>query len=300
MRILVTGATGFIGRHLVQGLLADGHEVISCSRAAAGPPGAKLHITHDFASSTLLPDIGAVDAVIHLAAASSALEAQEDPARVHRTNVQGTLETLLFAQQCHAAFVLASSQRVYRMGPLALQEEAPKRPPDLYGYSKLAGELYVEMASRVMGVAGAIVRPFAVYGPGQLIVRGVSGVVSILAQRALDGEEMRVMSPYPKDFVDVTDVANGIARSIAACQSPARAYNIATGVPTTILELAKALQRVTGSASSIVEDYSQHEPGGLVANIERARGELGYEPKIGLEEGLRTYVSWLSAQRRHG
>jgi len=147
-----------------------------------------------------------------------------------------------------------------------------------------------------------IVRPFAVYGPGQLIARGVSGVVSILAQRALAGEDMRVMSPYPKDFVDVTDVADGIARAIAACQSPARAYNIATGAPTTILELARALQRVTGSVSSIVEDYSQHEPGGLVANIERARRELGFEPRVRLEEGLRTYVSWLSAQRspRHG
>lgn len=294
MRVLVTGATGFIGQHLVLRLADDGNEIISCSRAASGPPGAKHHVQHDFRESAPLPEVGPLDAIIHLAAASSVVDAQEDPAGVTQVNVQGTLAALLLAREQGARFVLASSQRVYRMGPLPLQEEAARNPVDLYGFTKLAAELYVAMVARVHGVPSAIVRPFSVYGPGQVITRGISGVVSILAQRALSGGEMRVLSRYPKDFVDVTDVADGIARALAACQSPPRAYNVATGAPTTVLALAQMLRDIAGSASPIVEDYTHDEPGGLVANIDRARRELGYEPQVGLEEGLRRYVTWLS------
>lgn len=80
------------------------------------------------------------------------------------------------------------------------------------------------------------------------------------------------------------------------CQAPVRAYNIATRSPTAILELARAVQRITGSTSEIVEDYSHSEPGGLVASIDRAHRELHYQPRVRLEEGLPTYVGRLSAQ----
>ncbi len=300
MRVLLTGANGFIGRHLAQELAQAGHEVISCSRSPAGPEHTVGHIQHDFASSEPLPDVGPLDAVIHLAAASSVIEAQEDPARVFRVNVQGTLDAILYAQERNARFVLASSQRVYHMALLPLQEEVLKRPVDLYGYTKLAAELYVEMAARLQGLAAVILRPFAVYGPGQLIVRGNSGVVSILAQRALAHQEMRITNRFPKDFVNVTDVAGAFVRALDVCQAPARAYNIGTGRPTTILDLAQVLTRITGSRSSIVEDYSQNEPGGLVANTERARRELGFEAQVGLEEGLHTYVKWLSIEQQSG
>lgn len=298
MRILVTGSTGFIGRHLVAHLAAEGHEVLSLSRSETGPAAAKTHVRHDFDSAAAIPDLGPLDAVAHLAAASSVLAGQEDPARTPRVNIQGTLAALLCARQAGARFLLASSQRVYRMGPIALREEDLKVPVDLYGYTKLGAELQVEMAARIFGVPAVVVRPFSVYGPGQLISRGTSGIVSIFVQRALSGEPMRVLSRHPKDFVHVADVVEGMARALTACQSPPRSYNIATGVPTTPLALAHAIQRVTGGASPILEDYSSEEPGGLVANIDRARRELGYEPRIRLEEGLNTYVSWLSRAQR--
>ena len=297
MRLLVTGATGFIGSHLVRKLVHDGHEVIPLSRLSAAPAGALQHVQYDLGASEPFPDIGHVDVILHLAGASSVLEAEEDPARVARVNVQGTLSALLFAQRTSASFVLASSQRVYQQRLAPLPEEAPKVLTDLYGYTKLAAELYTEMAARVFGVPSAIVRPFSVYGPGQLISRGTSGVVSILAQRALAGAPMVVMSRHPKDFVEVSDVVEGFLRAIDACRCPPPAYNIATGVPTTVLELAKLLRKVTASDSPIVEDYSKDEPGGLVASIERARRELGYEPRVGLAKGLSTYVSWLSSPR---
>lgn len=294
MRLLVTGATGFIGRHLVRRLAAEGHTVLSCSRSPTGPAEAAQHVHHDFAWGTLLPQMGPVDAVIHLAGASAVLDAQEDPARVAQVNVQGTLTALLFAREHGARFLLASSQRVYRPSPEALPEDAAKEPRDLYGYTKLAAELYVEMACRLDGVPAVVTRFFSVYGPGQVISRGTSGVVSILAQRAITGRPMVVMTREPKDFVEVSDVVEGITLALAACRSPAPAYNIAAGSPTTVLELATLLKRVAGSDSTIAEEYAD-EPGGLVANIDRARRELGYEPRVSLEEGLRTYVSWLSA-----
>jgi nucleoside-diphosphate-sugar epimerase len=273
-----------------------GHEVVSLARSTAGPPETTLHASHDVGGPTPFPDVGAIDAIAHLAGSSSVIEGREAPERVVRVNTLGTLTTLLYAQRHNARFILFSSQRVYRMGPLALREEQPKKPPDLYGYTKLTAELYVEMAGRLFGVPGVVLRPFSVYGPGQLIQRGTSGVVSIFAQRARAGEPLRVLSRHPKDFVDVSDVAAAVSLALDACQSPARAYNIATGVPTTPLTLAVAVKRLTGSASAITEDYSQDEPGGLVADIDRARRELGYEPRVGLEEGLRRYVRWLSTQ----
>ena len=297
MRVLVTGATGFIGAHLGRRLVSGGHTLVSLSRAHIGQPEAAAHFPHDVGSEEPWPEVGPVDAVVHLAAASSGIQAQEDPAGVARANVQGTMHALLFARDAGARFVLASSQRTYRPGPDLLSEDSPQEPADLYGCTKIAAELYTRMAAHLYGVPAAIVRPFSVYGPGQLISRGTSGVVSILAQRALAGEPLTLMSRHPKDFVDVTDVAEGIMLALAACQSPPRSYNIATGVPVTVIELARLLQAVTVSTSPIIEDYSHDESGGLVADISRARRELGYEPRVRLEEGLRTYVSWLQRAR---
>jgi nucleoside-diphosphate-sugar epimerase len=107
------------------------------------------------------------------------------------------------------------------------------------------------------------------------------------------------MSHQRKDFVEVSDVVDSIRLAIARPTSPPRTYNIATGVPTTVYELACAIRAATGSASEIVEDYREGDPGALVADIGRARRELGFEPQIPLKEGLRRYVDWLVSARAH-
>lgn len=294
MRVLVTGASGFIGRHLVKTLAAEGHTLVTASRSDGS--ASEEHVRYDFASAEPFPEIAPVDAVVHLAAHSSAsdgLPADE----IARVNVQGTLTALLVARRSHARFVLASSQRVYRPGSQAISEGGPTEPIDVYGYTKLAAELYTQMTARLFDVPATIPRFFSVYGPGQVVTQGTSGVVSILAQRALAGAPMVVMTRQPKDFVEVSDAVRGIILCLSACRVPSPAYNIATGVPTSVLTLAREIHTWTGSTSPITEDYSIDEPGGLVADIERARQELGYEPKIGLAEGLCNYVNWLRTTR---
>jgi UDP-glucose 4-epimerase len=299
MRILVTGSSGFIGRHVVQGLALDGHHILSTSRAALGPPQASQHIPHDFARHDPFPSVGPLDAIVHLAGNGNALASWDGLAEVAQTNAQGTLHALQVAARSRARFILASTQRIYQPRPEPLTEDAPSLAPDPYGYTKLAAELYVEMAGRLLDVPGAILRFFSVYGPGQQIQTGQSGVAAILGQRAIEGKPLLVLSHQKKDFVEVSDAVEAIRRAIERPSMPARAYNIATGVPTTVLELAVALREVTRSRSEIVEDYREGDPGALVANISRAQRELGFEPRIPLEEGLRRYVDWLLSTRAH-
>ena len=295
MRVLVTGATGFIGPHAVAALVTSGHEVVSSSRSPSGPSSAVLHVLHDFATAAPFPDVGPLDAVVHLAGDGDVQRAMEEPAGIARVNAQGTLHALEIARRHDAQFVLASTQRVYCPGPRPLGEDAPKVPTEPYGYTKLAAELYVEMAGRVFGVRGAVLRFFTVYGPGQVITSGISGVVSILAQGAVAGRPMVVLSRQRKDLVEVSDAAHAIVLALEHPAAPARPYNIATGVPTSVLELAQALRQVAACRSDVVEDYSEGSTGDLVADITRAKSELGYEPRVDLEEGLRRYVDWLRA-----
>lgn len=299
MRVLVTGSTGFIGPHAVAALGAAGHEVVSAARAPTGPPGAALHVAHDFAADAAFPDVGRIDAIVHLAGDGNVQRAMAEPATIARVNGIGTLRALELARHHDATFVLASTQRVYRPGPEPLREDGPKEPPDPYGYSKLVAELFVEMAGRLFGVRGAILRFFTVYGPGQVITSGTSGVVAILGQRAIAGNPMVVLSHQRKDLVEVSDAVRGILLALEHPSLPPRPYNIATGVPTSVLDLARAIRDASGCDSEIVEDYSEGHPGDLVADVSRARSELDYEPRIGLKEGLRRYVDWLRTAGPH-
>jgi nucleoside-diphosphate-sugar epimerase len=153
------------------------------------------------------------------------------------------------------------------------------------------------MAARLFAVPATILRLFSVYGPGQVVGAGQSGVVAILGQRAVAGRPMVVLSHQQKDFVEVSDAVDALERAMAHASTPARTYNIGAGRPVRVLELARALNEVAASASPIVEDYSESDPGALVADIGRARAELGYEPRITLEEGLHRYVDWLRSAR---
>jgi nucleoside-diphosphate-sugar epimerase len=140
---------------------------------------------------------------------------------------------------------------------------------------------------------------FSVYGPGQLISGGQSGVVAIFAGRALAGEPLVVMSRARKDFVEVTDVIQAVRLALANPSTPSRAYNIGAGRGTSVIALARAVRAACASGSPILEDYQDESTAGLVADIGRARLELGYEPRIQLREGLYRYVEWLRSARAH-
>jgi UDP-glucose 4-epimerase len=298
-RVLVTGSTGFIGRHLVQALADAGHEVISISRTAEGPTGASLHLTADFTQPPDLPALGHVDAVVHLVGIGDVQIAARDPARVAQVNAQGTLHALQLARTYDAQLVFASSQRVYRPSVAPLTEDSPALPTEAYGYTKLAAELYVAMMGQLFGVPGSILRLFSVYGPGQVATSSISGVVAIFGARALAGHPLQIMSSTPRDLIDIADAVQGIERALLQPTTPPRAYNIGSGMPTSLLTLAHAIKAAASSSSSIVESYTDLTTGGVVADITRARQELGFAPQVSIEKGLQRYVEWLRSTRAH-
>jgi len=298
MRIVVTGGTGFLGRYVTQALAEAGHEVCTLSRSLAGPAGAAHHLCADILSEEAAAFASQGEAVIHLAGLSDASASFARPLLYSRVNTQGTLNMLEAARKAGAIFLLASSQRVYRPQRVPLKEDDPKLPPDPYGYSKLAAEHWVEMYHRLYGLRTRVVRLFSVYGPGQVITEGQSGVISIFIQKALRDEEMAVLSRSQRDFTYATDAAQGILCALGDAVPWGLPCNIATGRATSIKELAWLVRGVTLSSSPIREELVTPEES-YVADISRAR-LLGYSPKVSLLEGIARYAQWLSENTAQG
>ena len=290
MKVLVTGGTGFIGRHLVEELLARGHQVLTLSRRPEGIPGAEHH-SLDVSSEEAISVASRVDAVAHLAALSNASASFADPLTFNRMNALGTLAMLDGARRGGARIVFASSQRVYRPSLQPIAEDDLIEPQDQYGYSKLCGEQWLEMYYRFYDVHTCAVRFFSVYGPGLVVQGGTSGVVGIFVGRALRGEPLIAHTDQLRDLTYVSDVAHGIALALEKPAPAGSCYNVATGRGTSMLELAKAVREAARSRSDVVVERGQGF-GHLVADISRARVDLGYEPLVGLPEGLEKYVAW--------
>src|SRR5262249_37530651 len=134
---------------------------------------------------------------------------------------------------------------------------------------------------------------FSIYGPGQLVRGGSSGVLSILAQRARSGLPLDIDSPALRDFVYVQDAATAVRLALTVPRAVGNVYNVGCGVATPLLDLAALARAATGSQSPI-RPPPPGEPTGYVADLTRARADLGFTPTISLEEGLRRYVAWLS------
>ncbi len=291
MRIIVTGGTGFIGTHLVRELGSLGHQVYTLSRAPRGPSYAVAHGQFSVQSPKAREFAEQGEAIVHLAGLADASSSMRLPYAYAHLHSEGTLNMLEAARHSGAKFLLASSQRIYEPQMRPLSEDAPKRPADPYGYSKLVAEKWVEMYSTLYSLPTVVVRLFSVYGPGQVIAGGTSGVVSILMRRALAGEEMVVRSRVCRDFTYVSDAVQGLVLALSNSTASGQTYNIATGKATPLEELAAQIKNVTRSRSPI-----RIEEGGggdyFVADITRAKQDLGFQPKVELNAGLTEYAAW--------
>ena len=315
-RVLVTGGAGFIGSHVADRFLAGGDRVVVMDDLTSGrrqnvPREAEFH-TLDVSSpeAAHLVREGGFDVICHLAAQIDVRKSVADPLFDARVNVLGTLNLLESARAggSRARIVFASTGgAIYGdfVEPPALETFA-KDPESPYGIAKLSAEHYLAYYGRVHGLESVVLRYANVFGPRQ-DPHGEAGVVAIFCNRILAGEPLTVFGDgrQTRDYVHVADVAEAnfaaATRELPAAERlDARAFNIGTGVETSVLELADVLKTVAGSDVPV-----RHAPPRAgeqqrsAVEIEKAKRVLGWTPSIGLSDGLADTYAWFAAQRTH-
>lgn len=291
---VVTGAQGFIGRHVTLGLRDQGWTVIGVDRLGPAQGQASASAIRQEQCDVTSRRFGRLmmnwspDLVVHLAAQSSLAAMQRDPAGALRDNVIGTAAVLEACQHADVPrLVFASSAAVYgRATVLPVTEDSPLQPSSAYGWSKLAGEQLIARATANTGVSAAILRFGNVYGPGQEC-KDDPGVVSRWLGLLLGGQPVpiRLAGRPTRDFVFVKDVCEAV--SAAAESQITGAFNIASGRETSLAELFDLIVGVIGVAPQRI---SYRAPAGeidrSVLNPGAAERAFNWQPATPLETGL--------------
>ncbi len=296
MKVLVTGGAGFIGSHVVDRLLASGHEVLVVDNLSTGRrdfvnPGAKLHVA-DIRSTKLgeIVEAERPEAAIHMAAQAEVRRSVEDPALDAEVNIQGTLNLLLCCRRAGVSRVVyvSSGGAVYGdTDRLPTPEEHPARPASPYGIGKLIAEHYLACWGPLYGVGGIALRYANVYGPRQNPL-GEAGVVAIFCHRILRREPLTINGDgeQTRDYVYVEDVAQ--ATVLALERADARgAVNVGTGIEISVNALLARLEAVAGMRAA-----ARHGPPKAgeqrrsALDPSAAKRCLGWTPRVTLDKGL--------------
>ncbi len=289
----MTGASGFIGRHVVAELVSAGCRVSTLHRGEPLDAPNVRHVRADVHSPVAAATLLESEAIVHLAGNGDVQASFERPFESSYLNAVGALRVLEAARRAGAHVVLASTQRVYKPASRPFAEDAALAPADPYAVAKLVAETWCRMYSQQLGVPTTVVRLFTVYGPGQ-VGKGTSGVVGIFLERALADLPLEVHAEQRRDLTYVEDVARGIRLALQQPRTDGvgRAYNLATGVGTTLETLARLVCSVTASRSLVLPPTGRSPEGDRVADLSRARRDLGYEPAVDLEQGVRRTAEW--------
>jgi dTDP-glucose 4,6-dehydratase len=308
VRILITGGAGFIGSHLCDDLLRQGHKVIAMDNLSTGSIRNIAHlagherfqfIKHNVTNYIYLD--GPLDAVMHLASLPSPVDYLNYPIQTLKVGALGTHNALGLAKAKGARFLLASTSEVYGDPLVHPQPEDywgnvnPVGPRGVYDESKRFAEALAMAYHRYHGVQTRIVRIFNTYGPRMRLDDG--RVVPNFIRQALLGEPVTVYDDgtRTRSFCYVADMVEGIVRLLLSDE----VYPVNLGNPRemTILEFAQKVLEVTGGQSEIVfvhpkDERTKDDPMVRQPDISKAREVLGWEPVVTLEEGLERTVDW--------
>jgi dTDP-glucose 4,6-dehydratase len=305
-RVVITGAAGFIGSHLAESLLDRGCSVVGIDNLSTGSIANIAHlanrdftfIKHDVTNYIYIE--GAVDYVLHWASPASPVDYLELPIQTLKVGALGTHKTLGLALAKRATFVLASTSEVYGDPLEHPQKETywgnvnPVGPRGVYDEAKRFAEAMTIAYQRAHGLETRIVRIFNTYGPRMRTHDGRA--VPAFISQALRGEELTIFGSgaQTRSFCYITDLVDGILRLMASdVREP---VNIGNPRETTIEEIALIIKRLTGSTSAIgYRPLPEDDPKVRRPDITRARTLLGWEPKVGLDEGLVKTIDYFRA-----
>jgi UDP-glucose 4-epimerase len=308
MRFLVTGGGGFIGSHLVDRIITEGHDVVVLDNFASGKKsnldaavatGRMRLVEGTILDSDDLNDaMHKVDIVFHLAV-ECVRKSIGDPVGNHHANATGTLMTLEAARRHKVGrFIYCSSSEVYGNSSTgALSEDTTVcAPTTVYGASKLVGELYAQSYLRTYGMETAVVRPFNAFGPREHDQGVLAEVIPRFVIRTLSGRAPIVFGDGSngRDFTYVTDTADGLWRTAFNDRVVGQTVNLGWGRAVSVKKVGEEILRQCGRNDLTLEHVAER-PGdihSLIARTEKAAEILGFRPKVDFATGIANYVAW--------
>jgi dTDP-glucose 4,6-dehydratase len=315
LRIVVSGAAGFIGSHMCDRLLLEGHSVVGLDNLLTGSMENLSHLEsraafqfvgHDVSQPwNSSPEGGAVDAVLHMASAASPKDYMAHPIETLEVGSAGTRNMLELARAHGARFLLTSTSECYGDPLVHPQVETywgnvnPVGPRSCYDESKRFAEAMTMAYHRTHGVRTTIARIFNTYGPRMQLQDG--RVVPAFLDEALRGEPLTVFGDgsQTRSFCYVSDLVDGLYRLLLSDER----YPVNLGNPTemTILEFAEQIRKLTNSTSPIVrQPLPEDDPKQRRPDISKARRILGWEPNVPLEEGLKYTAEYFQRKASRG
>jgi UDP-glucose 4-epimerase len=314
-RYLITGIAGFIGSTLAHRLVEEGHDVSGIDNLSTG----NLENLEDIRSAIRFEKVELRDAeavrsackgvefVLHQGAVASVPRSVKDPQGSHDSNVNGTLNLLIAARDAGVRrIVYAASSSAYGDQPTQPKhEEMAPSPLSPYAVQKLTCEYYIQSFYHSYGLEGVCLRYFNIFGPHQAADSPYSGVIAQFIFKMMEGTTPTIFGDglTSRDF---TFVDNAVNANLLACQAPSsvatgRVFNVGTGKSRTLNEVYEGIASALGFKQPAL--YGPERVGDVkhsLASIERARKELGYEPRADFQQGLEKTVAWYLSEHRKG
>jgi UDP-glucose 4-epimerase len=312
MKVAVTGAAGFIGSTLTDRLLQDGHHVIAVDNfddyysgkmrflePHLGDDSFELHQVSILEQKELERSFEGVEVVFHLAAQAGVRISVKDPMRSHQANATGTLSVLLAAKDSGVRRVVSSSSSsVYgNARKLPVSETDLAIPVSPYAASKLSAEMYCRLFYELYGLESISLRYFTVYGPRQR----PDMAIRIFTDRALKGLPPQIFGDgeQTRDFTYIDDVVDAVYRCASCADPKGEPLNVCSGRTVKVNHVVREILKATGRTDLRPEHLGtqQGDVDHTWGDNSKAKALLGWEPTVGIEEGVRRFVDWYKDRR---